>query len=493
MKIYLLSLLAGSIYPLGFAPFNIWPLSLISVILFLHFLEKSIKENLFLIGLFYGVGLCSVGMSWMYVSIHYFGNVDIYVSAIITILFILALALYFSLIGLIYKFLKTSTTVDVLFLFPFSWVFVEIIRSYLFTGFPWLIAGTSLGTSFLDGWTPILGVYGSSLFFVLVASFFYLLIVKYLNKENIIYLTSFFILLILSSLLLKQLTWTHKIGEILISVYQPNLELEEKWSFRGIEKTKDLIEDSIVNAKNSEFIFFPETALIQSEIDLSDWLKDLEEKLKLKDIAQITGIVGEISNHKVTNRVQGFGKAKGYYDKRHLVPFGEYVPLVDYFGKVLNLLGLERLNNITTVPGENYNNIKVGEIRISPAICYEIAFNDLVRKASSNSNLLLTISNDTWFGRSIGPEQHLEIAQIRALEHQMSLIRSTNSGISAIINKKGEIIDRINHFQDYSLKENVDLYRGETPFKKFGNKPVYFILFMILTFLIFNKRTYVHI
>ena len=101
MKIYLLSLLAGSIYPLGFAPFNIWPLSLISVILFLHFLEKSIKENLFLIGLFYGVGLCSVGMSWMYVSIHYFGYVDIYVSAIITILFILALALYFGLIGLI--------------------------------------------------------------------------------------------------------------------------------------------------------------------------------------------------------------------------------------------------------------------------------------------------------------------------------------------------------------------------------------------------------
>ena len=136
MKIYLLSLLAGSIYPLGFAPFNIWPLSLISVILFLHFLEKSIKENLFLIGLFYGLGLCSVGMSWMYVSIHYFGNVDIYVSAIITILFILALALYFGLIGLMYKFLKTSTTVDVLFLFPFSWVFVEIIEVIYLQDFP---------------------------------------------------------------------------------------------------------------------------------------------------------------------------------------------------------------------------------------------------------------------------------------------------------------------------------------------------------------------
>ena len=493
MKIYLLSLLAGSIYPLGFAPFNIWPLSLISVILFLHFLENSIKENLFLIGLFYGVGLCSVGISWMYVSIHYYGNFDIYTSVIITILFILALALYFSLLGLIYGFIKTSTTLNVLFLFPFSWVFVEIIRSNLFTGFPWLIAGTSLVTSILDGWTPILGVYGSSLFFVLIASSLYLLIVKFLNKENLIYLTSFFILLILSSILFKQLTWTHKIGEILISVYQPNLELEEKWSFRGIEKTKDLIEDSIVNAKNSEFIFFPETALIKSEMNLDVWLKDIDSKLKLKNIALITGIIGRISNQKITNRVQGFGRAEGFYDKRHLVPFGEYVPLVDYLGKFLYLVGLERLNNITTVPGETFNSIKVGEIRISPAICYEIAFNDLVREASINSNLLLTISNDTWFGRSIGPEQHLEIAQNRALEHQMSLIRSTNSGISAIINKKGEIIDRINHFQDYGLKENVDLYRGETPFRKFGNKPVYIILLMIFTILIYNKRTYVHI
>ena len=493
MKIYLFSLLAGSIYPLGFAPFNIWPLSLISVILFLHFLESHIKENLFLIGLFYGVGLFSVGISWMYVSIHYYGNFGIYASVIITIFFIFALALYFSFLGLIYGFIKTSTTLNILFLFPFSWVFVEIIRSYLFTGFPWLIAGTSLVTSILDGWTPILGVYGSSLFFVLIASSLYLLIVKFLNKENLIYLTSFFILLILSSLLFKQLTWTHKIGEILISVYQPNLELEEKWSIRGIEKTKDLIEDSIVNAKNSEFIFFPETALIKSEMDLDVWLKDIDSKLKLKNIALITGIIGRISNQKVTNRVQGFGKAEGFYDKRHLVPFGEYVPLVDYLEKVLYLLGLERLNNITTVPGETFNNIKVGEIKISPAICYEIAFNDLVREASINSNLLLTISNDTWFGRSIGPEQHLEIAQNRALEHQMSLIRSTNSGISAIINKKGEIIDRINHFQDYGLKENVDLYRGETPFRKFGNKPVYIILLMIFAILIYNKRTYVHI
>ena len=175
---------------------------------------------------------------------------------------------------------------------------------------------------------------------------------------------------------------------------------------------------------------------------------------------------------------------------------GNYAMIADQSPKLsrartwIDFMGI---NLIDTLKGQAYSTIKSGSIKISPSICYEIAFSDLVRKTAKKSNLLVTISNDTWFGRSIGPEQHLEIAQMRALEHQMSLIRSTNSGISAIINKKGEIIDRVNHFQDYGLKENVYLYRGETPFRKFGNKPVYIILLMIFAILIYNKRTYVNI
>jgi len=251
-----------------------------------------------------------------------------------------------------------------------------------------------------------------------------------------------------------------------------------------------MINSSISNAQEGEFIIFPETAIIFDKGDLNTWFLDIEKEAKSRNISLISGIIAkDLQNPSLLeryNRIEGFGAIKGHYDKIHLVPFGEYIPLRGFLDKFLDILGI---NLINTLPGESYSLLKADNIAISASICYEIAFSDLVRKTAKKGNLLVTISNDTWFGASIGPEQHLEIAQSRAHEHQKSLIRATNSGISAIIDRKGNVVNRQGFFENKNIKENVYIYEGKTPFSVIGNFSIYGYIMLIYMYLLLYKRT----
>ena len=488
MRKYILALFCGLLFPLGFAPFDFWPLTILSLSIILYLINKVEVNKIFLIGILYGIGMWGLGISWVYVSIHYHGNQGIISSIIITSAFILFLSLYIGLAFLLFKKLKTNNTyIDYLLVFPVIWVSVEIIRSYLFTGFPWLIVGTTFAGTSLGGWIPILGSYGVSILTLIISGS---LILIFLKKEINWFSTSIIIVILVSSFVLNKISWTKEISEIKVSIHQPNLTLEEKWSYEGFRHTMAMINTSVSNSKEGEFLFFPETAIIFDKQELEPWLTDIEDKAKIKNISLVTGIVARDPTNpdliERYNRIQGFGAIKGFYDKVHLVPFGEYIPFRYYLGKVFDILGI---NLINTLPGENYIPLKSDNISISASICYEIAFSELVRKTAKYSNLLVTISNDTWFGDSIGPEQHLEIAQSRAQEHQKSLIRATNSGISAIINKNGQIVKRQGFFEDKKLNDKVKIFEGITPFTLFGNYIVYVYIMLIYMYLFILKRT----
>tara|TARA_B100000482_G_scaffold190837_1_gene174714 strand:- start:540 stop:1355 length:816 start_codon:yes stop_codon:yes gene_type:complete len=266
---------------------------------------------------------------------------------------------------------------------------------------------------------------------------------------------------------------------------QTNLDLDDKWSAKGVKETKNMMQMALDNAEEGEIIVFPETALIFSESEIKDWLDYIKLKAELKEVTLITGIIEREEGFKVRNRILGLGMANSHYDKVKLVPFGEFIPFEALTGKLFDILGL-RLTN--TVPGEEINTINAGNIRISASICYEIAFSELIRKTALESNLLVTISNDTWFGSSYGPIQHLEIAQNRALEHKKTLLRSTNSGISAFISRNGEIIEKQGYFEDKLLKKEINLYTGETFFAKYGNLPLFIILSAIFIYLLNLRR-----
>jgi apolipoprotein N-acyltransferase len=425
------------------------------------------------------------GISWLYVSIHYHGNIGIIGSSLLILIFISILSIYSGLLLLLNNFLRVASPQSLTFLtLPVSWVVIEITRSYLFTGFPWLIAGTMLADTFIDGYTPIIGAQGNTFFIILLGVLVSLIYDSFQQKRSALFSSFLFIIILIPSTLLKSIEWTSAEDNIQISLYQPNLTLSDKWSQFGILKTQGMIEQSIEDAEEGDLIVFPETALILSEKDNKPFMDLIKYKSSSKNLTLVTGILEREGKLKIRNRLQAIGSIETHYDKVKLVPFGEFIPFERYLGSLLDIIGLNLTN---TVPGYAIKPINTGNLRISPSICYEIAFDELIRKTAKDSNILLTVSNDTWFGRSIGPIQHLEIAQNRALEHKKPLIRSTNSGISAIISRNGQIIEKQEYFEEKSIKGTVILYSGNTIYSKFGNWPLKVILVIYLSLIVLNR------
>jgi len=484
LRTYLIAVFLGLLFSLGFAPNDLWFISVFSITC-LHFLiQETNKKELFWIGYSFGFGLWSFGVSWMFVSIYFYGNISFIISIILTLIFIGILSIYLGVTLFLYYYLRSSSRTSVLFSLPLAWVITEYLRSILFTGFPWLISGTMLADTILDGWTPIIGAQGNSFLLLVLSSFLFLFISEYKKYKTALLSGTFIFLLLISSFSLKNIEWTSLDGSLNASIMQTNLELDDKWSTNGVGQTKNMMQIALDNAEEGEIIIFPETALIFSENEIKDWLDYINLKAELKKVTLITGIIEREESFKVRNRILGLGMANSHYDKVKLVPFGEFIPFEALTGKLFDILGL-RLTN--TIPGEQINTINAGNLRISASICYEIAFSELIRKTAPDSNLLVTISNDTWFGSSYGPIQHLEIAQNRALEHKKTLLRSTNSGISAFISRNGEIIEKQGYFEDKLLKKEINLYTGETFYAKYGNLPLFIILGTIFIYL-FNLR-----
>ncbi len=485
LRTYLNAVFLGLLFSLGFAPNDLWFVSIFSLTC-LHFLiQKAGKRELFYIGYSFGLGLWSLGISWMYVSIYFYGKIGFILSITLTLGFIAILSIYLGVTLLLYHYLRSNSQISILFSLPIAWIIIEYLRSILFTGFPWLISGTMLADTILDGWTPIIGAQGNSFLLLILSSFLFLFISEFKKYKTALLSGTFIFILLFSSFYLKKIEWTTLEGSLNASIIQPNLELHEKWSANGVKQTKSMMQIALENAEEGEIIVFPETALIFSEHEIKDWLDYINQKAELKDVTLITGIIEREEGFKVRNRILGLGIANSHYDKVKLVPFGEFIPFEWLTGKLFDILGLKLTN---TLPGEQINTINAGNIRVSASICYEIAFSELIRKTAAASNLIITISNDTWFGSSYGPIQHLEIAQNRALEHKKELLRSTNSGISAFISRNGEIIEKQGYFEDKLLKKEINLYKGETFYAKHGNLPLFLIISTLIIYILILRR-----
>jgi apolipoprotein N-acyltransferase len=485
LKKRLLALICGVIFSFGFAPFDLWLLSILSVAVLVGLLNKSTNKEAFLVGYVFGFGMWLSGISWLYVSIHYHGNIGIIGSSLIILIFISILSLYSGFLFLLNNVFESLSPKKIIFLtLPFAWTLMEFLRSYLFTGFPWLISGTMLADTFIDGYTPIIGAQGNSFILILLSVLVYKLYKNIIENRSALLLSLFVLLILLPSYYLKSIEWTSAEDEIQVTLYQPNLTLEDKWSQFGIIKSQGMMEKAIEDANDGDLIVFPETALILSEKDNKPFMNLIRNKSFEKNITLITGIIEREDDYRIRNRLQTLGAMEDVYDKVKLVPFGEFIPLERYLGSFLDIIGLNLTN---TLPGEAVKSIRTGKLKISPSICFEIAFDEHIRKTAKDSNILLTVSNDTWFGRSIGPIQHLEIAQNRALEHKKPLIRATNSGISAFVSKNGEIIERQTYFEDKTLTRNIILYSGNTFYSKYGNLPLLIFLILYVSFLSLRK------
>ena len=462
-----LALGAGAVFPFGFAPFSVWVLPLFSLAA-LFFL--TIKRPNFWLGWWFGLGQFGVGVSWVYVSMTVHGGASVPLAMLLTGLFAGGLAVFPGLLTLGFARWRHHwpRPIGQVMLWTALWTSLEALRSWLFTGFPWLLAGHSALDSPWAGWLPWFGAYGVGALMAMTAA---LGILGLLQRRWLPIALG----LLLSGLSLPPAS-TQPGTAITVALWQPMIVQAEKWTTQA---RPQIVADHLRLGLPTDvsLIVWPETALPMTENEASTLLAGISDTLDEHQQGLLTGILGQ-SDGRYTNRFIGIGGASGTYDKSRLVPFGEYVPLEHL---LRGLIAFFDLPMSVIIPGPAQDLFQFQGIQLAPLICYEIAYSGLARSLSRDAQVLVTISNDTWFGASFGPDQHLEIARIRAAELGKPVIRATNDGLTASIDATGAVVDQLPRFTQAILTTTTVPHTGETFYGRAGEAPLVILLVVLLT------------
>jgi len=465
------ALAAGAALPLGFAPFGHWWLApLLMAVLFLLVEAEPIRERA-LRGFWFGTGTFTTGTYWLYISIHDFGGVAPPIAVALCAALILLMALYFAAFGAITGLVATRDRAwQLLAVMPAAWVGVEWARSWLFSGFPWL----SLGYGQIDGplaaWAPVAGVHGLSLLASLCAGALALLVAGP-NRSRLAALGVLAAAGLVTALLTGR-EWTAPAGEPMdVALVQGGISQDRKWLLEELETTKTLFRDLTLELDTADLIIWPEAAIPALAHEEEDFLRGLSELMKARQQALILGILTfDFGTGEFRNSLLTIGTSTGVYHKRHLVPFGEYFPVPDFVRNVLRLMNLPYTDITPGLDGQRP--LLARGVALAPTICYEDAFGDELRDFLPEAGLLVNVSNDGWFGNSIAPHQHLQMARFRALETGRFMLRSTNTGITAVIDPRGRVIGQGAQFEAVVVAATVEPRQGATPWVRFGNWPV---------------------
>lgn len=490
---YLCALIAGGLMPLGFAPFDMSSAAIGSLVLLLACLSKAKWRQAAWMGLWYGIGLFGLGASWVYTSIHDYGAASPWLAGIITGLFILILALFpTAQLGLLVRWFPSNSTVRTLVAFPSWWVIFEIFRGWFLTGFPWLYVGYSQLDNRLSAYAPVGGVFLVSFFTVLISAALYALVDYYYVQKQKPKLRNGLLITLISIWLvaygIQKIPLTYSTDKaISVALVQGNVPQLLRWDPQEVSNIIRTYRDTTLTLTNVDLIVWPESA-IPLPLPLSAKIfTDLNDVLKARHIGLIAGVPAEVPNSPYYyNALIGVGEAQGIYVKQHLVPFGEYVPFENLLRGLIHFFDLP-MSAFISGPSDQAL-LTLGSVRFAPAICYEIAYPFYVQSMSQQADVILTVSNDTWFGETIGPEQHLQIAQARALENGKPVIRATNTGITALMDYQGHITAIAPQFETTVLKGEVDIRDGQTPWTRFGPWPLFAFLGVVFGTAIYLKK-----
>ncbi|WP_020580898.1 apolipoprotein N-acyltransferase [Endozoicomonas elysicola] len=499
---YLLSLAAGSAMPLGFSPFDLWPVPMLAVgTVFLLTRTLPVKKAT-LCGFLFGVGMFGAGTSWIYVSIHEFGAASPMLAGLLTGLFVLGIsALMIMPAFLLYSWLNQRKAEQSksnrlppwqqALLFSSIWVLFEWVRSWLLTGFPWLLSGYALLDTPFSALAPVIGTYGLSLLMVTTACLLFALVIPAKQKR-----TPDIIALLISlgcwglAWPLAHIQWTEKTGELSFSAIQGNIPQSLKWDPDFIHSTVSTYIGLTEDQWEQELIIWPENAIPLFYNRAQGLMTHLDRQARQNNTTLILGMPVDDNSGSETryyNSILSMGDGSGRYDKQKLVPFGEYVPMESMLRGLIDFFNLP-MSDFSQGHSEQAL-IQAGDVKIASYICYEVVYPDFAAQMAQESGLLITISNDTWFGKSIGPVQHFQIARMRALETGRYMIRATNDGITALIDEKGDVVETIPRFTSGVLSSSAEIREGQTPFMALGSWPVLIIALLMILLVIYRKSS----
>ncbi len=477
LREFLIPFFFGLIGVLAFEPFSIKPLIILSYAYIIRELIGNDTYKIFKL-IIWSFGHWGFGMSWLIVSVYYYGETSILISFIIFILLVLILTVVFALPLLLIKYrlfhgIKSEKIIN-LFLITSILVLCELSRDYLLNGVPWLIPGIVFLDTYMQNIYSIVGIAGgSSIIYIIATS-----IAIFWNRRITIFLVSLilFIPVFYSD---KELS-----GDIKVSIVQPSSDPFLKYK----NGYKSIIEDNLITllkntAKESKLIVLPEAELPYT-INSEDFI-EFKSKLDLDNAYFLFG-VWNYSNNKLYNSFLNLNSGQ-IYNKQHLVPFGEYIPFISSLRGLIDFFDMPMSNVSKGTKNQDNFAIELDKsLKIAPLICFDIAFASTVRKSNISSDLMINISNDTWFGDSIGPYYHLAITRVRAIENNRWIIRSTNDGISAIISNKGTIVDKLEKGKSGVINSGVNIVQERTIYNSYGYYLPYFlsILFLISSVII---------
>ena len=473
----MISFFAGATTVLAFSPFDLFLIPLLTIAVLFYQWHKASSSQAAWNGYFFGLGLMGFGVFWLHISIAKFGGVILPVAMILAILFAAFIALFYALAAwLSVKFCQRfncNITVKLLLVFPLFWVASELTRAYLWSGFPWLSIGYSQIDSPLIALAPVLGVFGVSWILVLFASLLLLLVIgERLHRVMVIS-----VLIILGVLLswLSSVRWVEPVDEkMTVRMIQLNIAQEVKWQPNYLESTIDQYVEQTFE-KSADLIIWPETAVPAFSYAVEDsLLAPLLRRLQTEPMELVLGIPIKSEDYGYFNGMLSLGSQREEYHKRHLVPFGEFAPL-DFL--------LRPLIDYFRIPMSDFRQgeadapiLKIGQHKVGVSICYEDVFGNETAQALPQSSYLINISNDAWFGDSLAPHQHLQIARMRAVENGRYLLRATNTGISAIINESGKVKVSSVYGEKSVIEGEFQPMQGETIYSKKADALILLIL-----------------
>ncbi len=497
----LAALLLGAVSVLAYAPVGWFPLVFLTLgglFALLGELGDGPRRSRdgALIGAAFGAGLFIAGVSWVYVSLSVFGGMPTPVAALATLLFCLVLAGFPAAAAALFVRLAPVAWLPRALIFAALWTLAEYLRGWVLTGFPWLAVGYAQGPpSPLAGFAPVFGVYGLTLLSALLAALSCEVVRRWLAaapcaaKGWLRWCPALPLLTIGSILLLggllREMRWTQvEGGPVTVALLQGNIAQDLKWRPERFEDSlRAYYRLALENP--AQLTVLPETALPafldQVPVEYLEAWQALAEQRRGDVLFGIA--VGDGDAY--VNAAVSLGVSPGQrYSKSHLVPFGEFVP--PGFAWLLAMAHIP-MSNFT--PGAlRQPPLDIAGQRVAVNICYEDAFGDEIIRALPAASLLVNLSNVAWFGDSLAPAQHLQIAQMRALESGRMMLRATNTGMTAIVGVDGVVQSSLPPFTRAALVGEVRGYAGATPFVRWGNGPVIAFALLLVALLARRRR-----